>query len=95
VTTNEVWYAFVVVALLDDHQRRGAKLDVPHGGDQKDRYSDAMRARTERIMTHGQEELPHACYGCMRVFTSPDGTLFSTEVIVTDGVTELIYRRTN
>jgi len=87
LTTREVWDAFVIVSLLDHEQTRGGRLQVPHDGDQKDRYTAAMRACTERIMTHGQEELPHACYGCMRVFSSPDGTLQSTEVIVTDGVT--------
>ncbi|KIK33014.1 hypothetical protein CY34DRAFT_110776 [Suillus luteus UH-Slu-Lm8-n1] len=46
-----------------------------------------MRERTERIITHGQEELPHACDGCLRVFEMPDGTLSRTEVVVTDGVT--------
>ncbi|KAG2741488.1 hypothetical protein P692DRAFT_201726600 [Suillus brevipes Sb2] len=87
LTTEEVWDAFVILALLDDHQRRGMQLRVPHMGDQKDRFSVAMRARTEQIIIHGQHELPHACYGCMRVFNSPDGTLRGTEVIVTDGVT--------
>lgn len=87
LTTEEVWDAFVILALLDNHQRRGMQLCVPHVGDQKNRFTAAMRARTEHIMTHGQDELPHACYGCMRVFTSPDGTLRGTEVIVTDGVT--------
>jgi hypothetical protein len=66
---------------------QGGRLQVPHDGDQKDRYTAAMRACTEWIMTHGQKELPHACYGCMQVFSSPDGMLQSTEVIVTDGVT--------
>ncbi|KAG1881012.1 uncharacterized protein F5891DRAFT_1204281 [Suillus fuscotomentosus] len=86
LTTREVWDAFVIVALLDHQQMQGGRLQVPHDGDQKDRYTAAMGARTEQIITHGQEELPHACYGCMRVFTSPDGLLPSTEVIVTDGV---------
>lgn len=46
-----------------------------------------MRARTERIIVFGHEELPHACDGCVRIFTSPDGTMSRTEVVVTDGVT--------
>lgn len=46
-----------------------------------------MREWTERIIMHGQEELPHACDACMRLFTMSDGTVAKTEVIVTDGVT--------
>ncbi|KAG1892917.1 uncharacterized protein F5891DRAFT_1197022 [Suillus fuscotomentosus] len=87
LTTWEVWDAFVIVSLLDHQQTRRGQLQVPHDGDQKDCYTAVMHACTEWIMTHGQEELPHACYGCMRAYTSPDGTLQSTEVIVTDGVT--------
>jgi hypothetical protein len=82
----EIWDAFVIVSLLDHQQAQGGKLRVPNGGDQKDRFAAAMRACTEQIMIHGQEELPHACYGCMRIFASPDGALQSTEVVVTDDV---------
>lgn len=46
-----------------------------------------MHKCTEHIVTYGQEELLHACGGCMRVFEMPDGTLSRTEVVVTDGVT--------
>ncbi|KAG1873259.1 hypothetical protein C8R48DRAFT_593873, partial [Suillus tomentosus] len=87
LTMREVWDAFVIVSLLDHQQTQRGQLQVPHDGDQKDHYTAAMCACTKQIMTHGQEELPHACYGCMQVYTSPDGTLQSTEVIVTDGVT--------
>ncbi|KAG2152954.1 hypothetical protein DEU56DRAFT_850012, partial [Suillus clintonianus] len=87
LTTEEVWDSFTLLALLDDHHRTGIHLRVPHGGDQKDRFTHAMRERTERIITHGQEELQHACDGCLRVFEAPDGTLSRTEVVVTDGVT--------
>ncbi|KAG1739658.1 hypothetical protein EDB19DRAFT_1635636 [Suillus lakei] len=87
LTTREVLDAFVIVSLLDHQQAQGGKLQVPHDGDQKDRYTAAMHACTKQIMIHGQEELPHACYRCMRIFASPDGTLQSTEVIVTDGIT--------
>lgn len=65
VTTEEVWDAFVILALLDDHQLRNTRLCVPHGNSQSTRYTAAMRARNERIVTEGQDKLPHACYGCM------------------------------
>ncbi|KAG1786126.1 uncharacterized protein HD556DRAFT_1449981 [Suillus plorans] len=78
-TTEEVWDAFTVLALLDDHQLRNTSLCVPHDNSQS--------ARNERIITEGQDELPHACYGCMRLFSMPDGTTHYTEVVVTDGIT--------
>lgn len=87
MTTEVVWDSFTLLALLNDHHRNGIHLQVPHGGEQKDRFTCAMRKRTECIITHGQEELPHACDGCLRVFEMPDGTLSRTEVVVTDGVT--------
>ncbi|KAG1850679.1 hypothetical protein F4604DRAFT_1661024 [Suillus subluteus] len=87
LTTAKVWDSFTLLALLDDHDQRHVQLQVPHGGEQKDRYTTVMRERTERIIIHGHEELPHACDGCLRIFNMPDGTLARTEVVVTDGVT--------
>ena len=82
-----MWDAFTLVALLDDCQAHNISLCVPHDGDQRDRFVAVMRERNERIILDGQDELPHACYGCMRVFELSDGTLSRTEVVVTDGVT--------
>ncbi|KAG1724048.1 uncharacterized protein EDB91DRAFT_1087613 [Suillus paluster] len=87
LTMEEVWDSFTLLALLDDHHRSGIHLQVPHGGEQKDRFTHAMRECTERIITHRQEELPHACDGCLQVFEMPDGTLSRTEVVVTDDPT--------
>lgn len=87
LTTEQVWDAFTILALLDDAHSRNTQLVVSHDGDQQGRFSVAMRARTERIIVFGQEELPHACDGCVWIFTSPEGTMSRTEVVVTDGVT--------
>ncbi|KAG6375794.1 hypothetical protein JVT61DRAFT_2647 [Boletus reticuloceps] len=87
LTTEQVWDAFTILALLEDAHSRNARLVVSHDGHQQDCFSAAMHARTERIIVFGQDELPHACDGCMRIFTSPDGTMSRTEVVVTDGVT--------
>lgn len=87
LTTEQVWDSFTLLALLDDHQQRDESLIVPHDGDQKNRFTGAMYARNARIVLQGQDELPHTCLGCMRIFKSPDGGLHRTEVIVTDGVT--------
>ncbi|KAF8131119.1 hypothetical protein EV363DRAFT_1144981, partial [Boletus edulis] len=82
LTTEQVWDAFVLQALLDDHQSRNMCLVVPHDGDQQDRFVLAMQDRNQRIVIDGQEELSHACYGCMRVFEMDDGTSHYTEVVV-------------
>ncbi|KAG1852774.1 hypothetical protein DFJ58DRAFT_841808 [Suillus subalutaceus] len=84
LTTEQVWDLFTLLALLDYLQPRDEHLIVPHDGDQKHRFTTAMYARNSRIVLEGQDELPHACCACMRIFESPDGTLRRTEVIVTD-----------
>jgi hypothetical protein len=44
VTTEQVWDAFVTLALLEDHQTQSKTLVVPHTGAQKDRFTDALHA---------------------------------------------------
>ena len=85
--TEQVWDTFTLLALLNDSQSHNVQLSIPHDGEQKDCFVVAMQERNERLIVEGQEELPHACYGCMRVFVLPDGAIRHTEVVVTDGVT--------
>lgn len=87
LSTEQVWDGFTILALLEDARSRNTQLVVSHNGHQQDRFFAAMRARTERIVVFGHEELPHACDSCVRLFTSSDGTMSRTEVVVTDGVT--------
>ena len=87
LTTKQVWDTFTLLALLDDSQSHNVQLSIPHDGEQKDRFVVAMQDRNERLIVEGQEELPHACYGCMHVFVLPGGAIHHTEVVVTDGVT--------
>ena len=77
----------MLLALLNDSQSRNVQLSIPHDGEQKDRFMVAMQERNERLIVEGQEELPHACHDCMRVFVLPDRAIRHTEVVVTDGVT--------
>jgi hypothetical protein len=66
---DHIWDAFIISALLDDHLTQGTTLDVPHTGDQDDRYKVAMEARNRRIILEGQPDaVQHACDKCMRVF---------------------------
>ncbi|KAJ3500906.1 hypothetical protein NMY22_g19105 [Coprinellus aureogranulatus] len=78
---------FVIVSLLDDAVRRGYVLEVPHGGDQSNRYTAAMEARNEWIVLNGQPDaVRHACNKCMRVYETEDGTHRAVQSIVTDGL---------
>lgn len=72
LTTEHVWDAFVLLALLRDHATRSLLLVVPHVGLQKDRFQAAMQERNERIVYHGQPEIAHYCEGCMRVYEEED-----------------------
>ena len=56
---------------------------MPHTGAQKDRFTDALRARNLRFRLHGQPELRHCCNKCLRIY--PDGK--KVWVVVIDGVT--------
>ncbi|KAF7324005.1 hypothetical protein MKEN_00622500 [Mycena kentingensis (nom. inval.)] len=82
-----VWDGFIVLSLLEDHQRRGKPLRVPHNGDQKDRFKQAMSDRNARIQFYGQPELAHYCNKCMRVWDDGKGNLSKVHALVVDGIT--------
>lgn len=84
--TENVWDAFVILALLEDHTQCGAKLTVPHAGKQKDRFTSAMADRNERIIHEGQPEIAHYCDKCMRTYRDKHSLLFKVEAVVTDGL---------
>jgi hypothetical protein len=83
VTTEQVWDSFVILALLEDCQRRSKTLEVPHTGAQKDRFTEPLRARNLRFRVHGQPELCHYCNKCLRVYENGQ----KVWVVVIDGVT--------
>ncbi|KAF8075908.1 hypothetical protein FPV67DRAFT_1649010 [Lyophyllum atratum] len=87
LTTEHVWDAFVIWTLWSDHRKRNIELSVPHTGLQKDRFTVLMDSRNEHVILYGQEEVPHYCNKCMRVFTGPDGELRKCQIIVSDGLT--------
>ena len=75
LTTNQVWDGFLIFSLLEDAQRQGYLLNVPHSGEQSNRFKEAMEKRNKRIIMEGQPDaVQHACDLCMRVFLMPDGT---------------------
>ncbi|KAJ7090836.1 hypothetical protein B0H15DRAFT_948600 [Mycena belliarum] len=85
LTPNHIWDAFVIKTLLEDRQRNWTQLQVEHGGDQNMRFQEAMAERNERIILLGQDEVPHYCDRCMRVWEDDEGNLHRTWVIASDG----------
>jgi len=77
----------VLLALLEDHQKRHVQLQLPHTGKQKDRFTMAMTARNERIVHDGQLEIKHYCDKCMRTYRTDNGQRYKVEAAVTDGLT--------
>jgi hypothetical protein len=87
LTTENVWDGFVLLALLEDHSERHARLQLPHTGKQKDRFTEEMVKRNERIICEGQPEIAHYCDKCMRTYRTDGGDVFKVEATVTDGLT--------
>jgi hypothetical protein len=72
LTTDHVWDAFIILTLLDYSERKEVCLAVPHTGDQKDRFTAAMRERNREVRQEGQDEVDHCCDKCMREWVDPD-----------------------
>lgn len=54
---------------------RAALLTLPHDGDQKDRFTEAMRARNDRNVLFGQLEWSHACKKCVKSYVDDKGVM--------------------
>ena len=70
---EQVWDGFCLLSLLEDHTQHHTVLTVPDDGAQKDRFTDAMKARNLRMQQADQEEYAHACNKCVRVWEGVDG----------------------
>ncbi|KIM75798.1 hypothetical protein PILCRDRAFT_798649 [Piloderma croceum F 1598] len=85
---EQVWDGFCLLSLLEDHARHHTTLAVPDDGAQKDRFTEAMKARKLRMQQAGQEEYAHACNKCVRVWEGVDGQpSYKCSVLVIDGIT--------
>lgn len=73
LTNEHVWDSFVIWTLWADHIKCNIELQVPHTGLQKDRFTALMEVRNNHIINFGQDEVPHYCDKCMRVYVGPDG----------------------
>ncbi|KAF7308041.1 hypothetical protein MKEN_01166400 [Mycena kentingensis (nom. inval.)] len=85
--TEHVWDGFTILSLLEDYERRGETLRVPHTGEQKDRFTAAMSDRNARIQFLGQPEWAHYCSKCIRVWDEGDGKFCALMLSSSDGIT--------
>lgn len=74
--TEHIWDAFVLLSLLRDSDAHTRRLELPHKGLQRSRFTKAMEERNERIVTEGQDEIGHSCDKCTRYY----------EVVDADGI---------
>ncbi|KAJ7513195.1 hypothetical protein B0H11DRAFT_1698549 [Mycena galericulata] len=86
LTTDHVWDAFIILTLLDYHDRHDTCLQVPHTGEQRDRFTEVMRTRNREVIEQGQDEVAHCCNLCMRTLKRPDGTEYDVQVVIGDGL---------
>jgi hypothetical protein len=83
-----VWDSFLILSLLEDCHSRQQALMVPHDGTQKNRFTEAIRARNLRFRLYSQPEIRHYCKKCVRFYHGPDGNVsHMVSVVVIDGVT--------
>lgn len=76
LSTEHVWDAFTILALLDDSRRTGNLLEVPHTGDQSQQFIKAMEARNTQFVLYGQPDaVHHICDKCAWFFEYPSGDI--------------------
>lgn len=71
--TEHVWDAFIISSLHRQHRQRGVQMQAPHTGEQNVRFTALMQERNEEVIQHGQDELPHFCDKCLRVWQDDEG----------------------
>ncbi|KAJ7354118.1 hypothetical protein DFH08DRAFT_691424 [Mycena albidolilacea] len=86
LTPDHIWDAFIILTLLDYNDRKHTCLHVPHTGEQKNRFKDAMRAHNHEVIKEGQDAIDHCCDKCLRVWTRPDGTEQDVQPAIGDGL---------
>ncbi|KAF9034412.1 hypothetical protein BDZ89DRAFT_1227227 [Hymenopellis radicata] len=86
--TEHVWDAFLILSLLEDQlEHDSLSLSVPDTGDQSKRFTDAVRARNDRMRKTGQPEYAHFCDKCLHVSTDENGVVQKLHILVIDGIT--------
>lgn len=67
-TSEQVYDAFTILSLLEDCFSQRTTLVVPHIGQSKERFTEAVNARNNRFRLTGQPELLHYCNKCTRFY---------------------------
>lgn len=65
---EHIWDAFTLLCLLEDCARRTTRLEVPHTGEQKNRFLKAVQERNLRMRISGQPDAMHRCNKCTRYY---------------------------
>ena len=66
---------------------RHMQLCLPHTGNQKDHFTDAMIECNKQIVLQGQPKIGHYCDKCMHTYKTEDGSYYKVEAAVMDGLT--------
>lgn len=64
VTSDEVYDGFTILCLLEDCITQQKTLVVPHGGEARDRFTEAVCIRNNRLRLCSQPEVFHHCKKC-------------------------------
>ena len=67
MTSEIVWNAFYIHALLQHHSCDDSRLCIPHWAKQSDRIAAALEARNKHMIGIGQAEWAHACDDCEKI----------------------------
>jgi len=72
LSSEQVFRAFILNALLRESAEEGVPLVLPDLGDNHDRLKAAMEIRNKKMIHKGQKERMHACSRCEK-FLEGDG----------------------
>lgn len=67
ISSEQVYRAFVMNALLRDCAENGSALILPNLGDHYERLKNAMERRNRQMVMRGQTERMHACNRCEKL----------------------------
>ncbi len=68
ITSDIVWNAFYLHALILHKAQRNRSLSLPHTGAHAERLNDALHERNILMAGTGQAQWAHACDDCEKVF---------------------------
>ena len=69
-TSDHVYDGFTILSLLEDCVTQQKTLIVPHVGEARDRFTQVVHIRNDRLRLCSQPEVFHHCKKCTRTFES-------------------------